>query len=172
MRAYLVACGILLVSSPARPASIIGGGLAYGSDIGQPGFRLEYFEEFHDSPWRIGAQLTPFFPRSSRENAGFETTTFQLSSELNLQRMLLQHHPTFVYVTTGLHLDYSRSSFAFDDPERPEASDSAFDLGLAAGLGVELDVMFSGLYGEVSYAAVSGGLSQLFLALGLRFYFH
>ncbi|MEO1174204.1 MAG: hypothetical protein AAFX94_19465 [Myxococcota bacterium] len=167
----LFVIGTLSVSAPALAGSVSGAGLAFGTEIEQAGFNFGYFLELDDSPWRVGGQLTPFFPNTVRDPTGFDTTTFLLSGELNAQRRIIDSDPAYVYLTGGLHLDFARSSFDFDDPDRENEAESDFGIGVSAGFGVDIDIGFSGIYLETSYVAVTGGFSQLVGVLGMRFWF-
>ena len=162
--------GVPLINKNTKASSIVGGGLAYGSEINQPGLNLGYFLELGDTPLRAGVQTTVFFPSEEEDPTGFDQRDFLLSSQLNVQWRFFERDPAFLYLTTGLHFDFIRSRFRFDDPSRESESESDFGLGAAFGAGADIDIGFSGLYVEANAIAVSGGFSQLVVASGLRFW--
>lgn len=167
---FIPLLGVSLLGRTAEASSIAGGGLAYGSEINQPGLNLGCFVELGDTPFRTGAQTTVFFPREEEDPTGFDQRDFLLSTQLNFQWRFFQRDPAFLYLTSGLHFDFIRSRFRFDDPTRESESESDFGLGAAFGAGADIDIGFSGLYVEANAVAVSGGFSQLVVAAGLRFW--
>ncbi len=145
--------------------------MSFGTEIGQPGLHASFYEELGDSPWRVGGQGTFYFPNDERDDTGFDFSSLLVTAEVNVQYTFSSREPAYLYGTAGLHFDFIRTRFDFDDPTRASFSESDFGIGASLGLGLDIDIGFSGLFVEAAYVASSSDFSQLVAHTGLRFWF-
>lgn len=161
----------LSLPTTAFARTVVGGGLSFGTEIGQAGLHFNYYEELGDTPWRVGAQGTFFFPTDERDDTGFDFSNLLTTGSINLQYRFFERDPAFLYATLGAHFDYLRRSFEFDDPERSASAQNEFGAGARMGVGIDIDIKFSGLFVEAAWVASSGDFSQIVAHSGLRFWF-
>lgn len=166
-----VATTLLLAPGLASARSVAGGGLSFGTEIGQAGLHASFYEELGASGWRVGGQGTFFFPNDERDDTGFDFSSVLATADLNLQYTFFSRDPAYLYATAGLHFDYVRTRFEFDDPERASFVDDDFGFGASFGLGLDVDIGFSGLFVEAAYVATGSDFSQAVAHSGLRFWF-
>ncbi|MEM6731001.1 MAG: hypothetical protein AAF658_05570 [Myxococcota bacterium] len=163
---------VLLAPLTAQARSLAGAGLSYGADINQAGLNVGYLVELPDTSLRVGGIGTVFFPSDERDETGFDISTTLVTADLVVQWRLLDRDPVYLYLTGGLHLDFARASFTFDDPNRSAPADNEWGLGVLAGGGADFDLGFSGLFIEAAMVGTSGAFSQLLVHSGLRIWFN
>lgn len=138
----------------------LGGGLAYGTEIESIGIQAGGVYRINEE-FRGALDLIYYFPNDS---FGYDFTWFEINA--NGHYLFLNEEDMLVYGLAGLNI----ATLKFDYPDNQffgggSVSDS--EIGLNIGAGIEYDLDFAFLYGELKYALSSA--DQLVLSAGLRF---
>ncbi len=141
-----LACMVMFGQS-ARAQSSLGAGVAYGGDIEAVGLEGRFYHNF-SGPLRLAVNFTYFFP-------GDNFTMWTLDPNI---------HYTFANFSGGIFyglggLDIANAGI--------KDFDSDTELGLNLGAGIEGDVSFGGVFGELK--VVLAGAEQIVITGGLRF---
>jgi len=145
-----LACMVLLSGSLRAQGNSLGVALAYGGDVKAVGLEGRFYYDFPSSKnLRVAANFTYFFTESYY--------TFW-TIDGNVHYAFASFSGGRVYALGGL--DLAHTSYE-------GLSGSSTDLGLNLGAGVEGDVTFGAVFGEVK--AVLGNASEIVLTGGLRF---
>lgn len=171
----LAALLIVFAFSTSKEASAqfwFGGGLVYGETIGvQANGHLVVNE---DNNLRIGANISYFV----REKSDINFDTFEGEVKANLVEfnvnghyMLVNGESSILYAIGGLSFGFVTSDVSGASPEIERALENVIessetDIGINIGGGLEVDVPFGRVYGEVKY--VLGGTNQLVVGAGVR----
>lgn len=167
-----VAAAVLAVALVAAPAlageAIIGGGVAYGSDIGMPGLQFGAYYRLDGKldHLRLGGDVDGFLPNHDDVPGGKLTSTL-FDVNVNAQYLFFRspEAPLTFYGLTGLSLAFVGAKV--DNTTTRDVSDHAVKPGLNLGAGAEFDISFAAAYLEAKY--VVSDANQLVAVLGLRF---
>jgi hypothetical protein len=164
---FLLLGVVALIPTTASAQLWFGGGLVYGAEIENLGIQANgHLVVNEENKLRIGADVTFFFPEKATA-AGIEVKTNLFAINVNGHYMLVNAELLVLYAIGGLNLSFV--TFDVDGP----ASELVFlnngsetELGLNIGGGVEYEVPFGRIFGELKY--VLGGFDQLEIAAGVR----
>lgn len=140
----------------------LGVGLAYGSGVGfgsldnDLGIRVDgYYGLTNDI--RLGADFTFYLPKSE---SGVDLTVWELG--LNGNYLFVNESDLIVYALAGINITGVSMDFG-------NGSSSSSEMGLNLGGGVEYDLDFADLFGELKLAGLGGDADQFTIGAGLRF---
>lgn len=140
-----------------------GGGFAYGSEIEKLGLQLNgYYRLPANEQIFVGADFTYYFPET--ETAfGVEEKITWIEININGQYHFLQEEELGVYGLGGLN--YTSLSFSVE-ADGFDSSASESEIGLNIGGGVEYNLDFGLVYGELKF--VISDADQLVFGAGVR----
>ncbi len=144
----------------------LGGGLAYGTEIEQIGFKAEAGYAFTDEI-RGSVDFIYYLPEDLGGGADFKWMEFNF----NAHYLFLQEDELNVYGLAGLN--FARLSVDIPGVNIPGVGvigggeSSSTEFGLNIGAGLEYDLGFARLAAELKYAISDA--DQLVIAAGLRF---
>ncbi|MEX0724466.1 MAG: outer membrane beta-barrel protein [Gracilimonas sp.] len=155
---------VIAVQTAQAQFTNIGVGLMYGTEIEQPGLRVDGVYQINEE-FRAVADLGIFLP--DKYDTGGGNTTTASWWELNFNGNYLFHNDAETgvkaYALAGLnYLNYKVES---EGQFGGEFSDS--EVGLNIGAGAEYAMDFGDLFGELKY--VLGDFDQLNIGVGVRF---
>jgi len=168
--AAITAAALLLLPNLADAQQIqqgdlsLGAGLTYSSGVGSGnldndfGVRVDGYYAI-TSKIRLGADFTYFFPKSS---GGVDMTVWDLG--LHGQYLLLDQDDLLIYGLAGIGITGMSVSFS-------GGSSSESEMGLNLGSGVEYNLGFAALFGEIKLTGLGGDADQFSINSGLRFRF-
>lgn len=135
---------------------LLGGGLAYGTEVESLGIQLGGNYRI-DEQFRGAVDLIYYFP--NEDDFGGDFTWFEINA--NGHYIFTEEDALLAYGLAGLNF----ASFSYDLGQFGKVSDT--EVGLNIGAGIEYNLDFAFLYGELKYALSSA--DQLVLSAGLRF---
>ncbi|MCW9708252.1 hypothetical protein [Fodinibius salsisoli] len=150
--------GLLLTfntSSHAQEGRIQAGpGLAYGGEAENLGISLDGYYTINEE-FRAGAAFTYFFANDLYSSYAID---------LNGNYIFHNEDELMAYGIAGLNI------FTYSwDSDVAGVDDSESEIGLNLGAGLEYNVDFANLFGELKFAGLGSDANQLVLGAGLRF---
>ena len=141
----------------AQAQVVLGGGLAFGTDVESLGIQAGgHYMLNEEQGIRLAADLIFFFP--GEDVPGFDLNVFEIN--FNGHYLFYSEEELMAYALAGIAIDAVTIETPFGD-----ASDS--EVGLNLGAGVEYEMPFGYLYGELK--VVAGGFGQVVVSGGVRF---
>lgn len=158
----LMVIGLLFLSTPHANAQEtndikLGVGLIYGNQIENLGIRADGYYRISDE-FRAGAALGYFFP----DDVGTAKINY-FEIDFNGNYIFNEDNDLMFYGLAGLNLLIQTVNFDAG------GSDSQSELGLNLGGGLEYQLDFGAIFGELKFAGLGGDADQLVLGGGLRF---
>lgn len=143
-----------------------GGGLVYGTDIESLGLQANgYYRLPVNEQVFVGGDITYFFGDSESFPGGEESYSL-LTININGQYHFYQDDGLGAYGLGGINYGMFRYSAEYDQASDFNTSGSESEVGLNLGAGVEYDLDFGMIYGELKF--VVSGYDQLVLGAGVR----
>lgn len=147
----------------AQAQFIVGGGLAFGTDIESAGVQAGGVYALNDDRGlRLAADFIFFFP--GEDAPGFDVNVFEIN--LNGHYIFYSEDAVMAYALGGLSIATVSVDVDLGIPGVPSSSVSDTELGINAGAGIEYDLGFGYLYGEAKL--VLGGFDQFVISGGIR----
>ncbi|MEX0929155.1 MAG: outer membrane beta-barrel protein [Balneolales bacterium] len=156
------------ITDPASPYTLkAGGGLVYGTEIENAGLQLNgYYRLPANEQIFVGGDLTYFFPDSESFPGGSSSQRL-LAININGQYHFYQENEIGAYGMGGLNYAMLRFSSEFDDiGDEFDVSETESEIGLNIGAGVEYELDFGLIYGEIKF--VISDFDQLVIGAGVR----
>lgn len=140
----------------------LGAGLAYSSGVGAGGWDNDFGVRVDGyyaitSRIRLGADFTYYFPKSQ---GGVDMTVWDLG--LHGHYILLDQNDLLIYGLAGIGITGLSASWS-------GGSNSDSEMGLNLGSGLEYNLGFAALFGEIKLTGLGGDADQFSLNGGLRF---
>lgn len=144
-----------------------GGGLVYGTEIENLGLQINgYYRLPMNDQIFAGADLTYFLPDTESFSGG-ESSFRIIALNFNGQYHFFQDESLGAYGLAGINYAMLRSSADYDDANNQfDYSDTNSEIGLNLGGGVEYQVDFGMIYGELKF--VLSDFDQLVIGAGVR----
>lgn len=128
------------------------------------GLRVEGLYPVNDKA-RITGDFTFFFPKSAGD---LDATVFTIN--FNGNYWLYEKDELSVYGLGGINIAVISLDFpGSNNTPFGDFDDSSTEFGLNLGAGIEYDLDFGDLFGELKFAGVGGDADQLVFGLGVRF---
>src|SRR5690554_5654464 len=144
----------------------VGVGLMYGTEIEKIGLRVDGVYQINEE-FRATADLGLFLPeKESFGNAEVKSSMWELNANGNYIFFADADQGMLAYALAGLNFTTLKTSVDGFGPQI-DGSDSNTEVGLNIGAGMEYNLDFANLFGEIKY--VLGDYDQLNIGVGLRF---
>lgn len=140
----------------------LGAGLAYGTDIEEPGIQIGGTYQLNED-MRLGTDIIYWLVGSDSFFGESISFTF-VEVNANFNYIFYNNNDLILYGIGTLGIHYASSSFEFEEFASESYSDAELGFGLGAGL--EYDLGGAKLYAEPRFFL--SGFDQLALAAGLR----
>lgn len=168
----VVALAVTLGAAPAFAQELlVGGGVAYGSEIEMPGLQLSAYYAFGRKVpgLRIGGDVDGFLPNTEDSALGeAKLSWFDVNANAQYVFLSREDSPLAAYGLAGLNIAIVSNSFEYNDGVNQRDTDAnETRVGVNLGAGAEYDLPFAAAFLEAKY--VVSDADQLVAVLGLRF---